>query len=167
MIRASFAIPRLCGLSVVTRCFASNLPDQNRKRSPSTLYFRYKRGDDYVEPDIPVKELLTRAPSELAEQVRLLSQELRESVWPKQLVFEATPIHGASMVQWKFDRQEILDAFIVTSDSVRRVGYSTCEFLLSERGTAIFKGNLDLRVPKDGQVFRAGYAAISSKLLMV
>ncbi|CDW54494.1 Probable complex I intermediate-associated protei n 30, mitochondrial [Trichuris trichiura] len=142
------------------------LQDKKLQRSSSTLFLRHRGDDDYVEPDIPIKEFLTSAPSLLAEQCRLLSQELRETIWPKQRVFDATPIHGASLVQWKFDRQEVLDAFIVRSDSGRRVGYSNCEFFLSDRGTAIFKGNLDLRVPKDGQVFRAGYAAITSKKLM-
>uniref|UniRef100_A0A5S6Q8V5 CIA30 domain-containing protein n=1 Tax=Trichuris muris TaxID=70415 RepID=A0A5S6Q8V5_TRIMR len=164
LVIATVCVRRITAHDRPTSRLASNA--KSPKRPSTTLFFPHKRGFDYVEPDIPLRELIRRAPGELAKQCRMLSQEIKENIWPSQRTLEATPVHGALMVQWKFDRQETLDAFIATSDSDRRVGFSSCDFSLSDRGTAIFKGNLDMRVPKDGEVFRAGYAAISSKPLM-
>lgn len=68
---------------------------------------------------------------------------------------------------WCFDKQNVLDNFIVTNDSDHNEGNSVSTFEIGKAGRGIFHGNLDCRVPKDGKIKRAGYCAIRSKRVRV
>lgn len=60
-----------------------------------------------------------------------------------------------------------MDNFVVTNDSDHNEGNSVSTFDIGNAGRAIFHGNLDCRVPKDGKIKRAGYCAIRSKRVRV
>ncbi|OUC47396.1 Complex I intermediate-associated protein 30 [Trichinella nativa] len=125
-----------------------------------------EKGYDFQEPDVPLKELIKQVPHELARQAKLISKEIKDWAWPEKTIIESTPLHNELYIQWKFDSQEVLDSFIVTSDSAQNVGFSQATWTMSDQGTAIFQGSLDTRVPKDGEIHRAGFTAIISKLIM-
>ncbi|KRZ25017.1 putative complex I intermediate-associated protein 30, mitochondrial [Trichinella pseudospiralis] len=135
-------------------------------RPSTTLWMPTERGYDFQEPDIPLKELFKQIPQELARQAKLISKEIKDWAWPEKTIIESTPLHNQLYIQWKFDSQEVLDSFTVTSDRAQNVGFSQATWTMSDQGTAVFQGSLDTRVPKDGEIHRAGFTAIISKLLM-
>lgn len=47
-------------------------------------------------------------------------------------------------------------------DSVWGEGFSTCSLELTDHKTALFSGNIDTRVIKDGKIERAGWASIKT-----
>ncbi|XP_033217870.1 complex I intermediate-associated protein 30, mitochondrial [Belonocnema kinseyi] len=70
---------------------------------------------------------------------------------------------GEVDVIWRFSEdKECLNNWIVSTDSDNNEGYSTAKLELSPHGSGIFSGNLDLRVPEDGEVHYAGYANLRS-----
>lgn len=74
---------------------------------------------------------------------------------------------GETDVLWCFDRPEVIDNFVTTSDGDHNEGYSHCKLDMSNSGRAHFHGFLDTRVPKDGRIKKAGYCALRSKRLRV
>ncbi|KAG7200164.1 hypothetical protein KM043_000599 [Ampulex compressa] len=65
-------------------------------------------------------------------------------------------------VVWRFDKEDSVNQFVVTSDSDYNQGYSTAKFENTSQGTAVFSGVLDTRKPKDGRVRYSGYCNITS-----
>lgn len=76
-------------------------------------------------------------------------------------------ISGETDVVWCFNDQSVIDKFVTTADSDHNEGYSSCKLEMSEAGRARFHGHLDLRVPKDGRIKKAGYCAIRSQRIRV
>ncbi|KRZ58026.1 putative complex I intermediate-associated protein 30, mitochondrial, partial [Trichinella nativa] len=146
--------------------FSSSPYKLHSGRPSSSLWMPTEKGYDFQEPDVPLKELIKQVPHELARQAKLISKEIKDWAWPEKTIIESTPLHNELYIQWKFDSQEVLDSFIVTSDSAQNVGFSQATWTMSDQGTAIFQGSLDTRVPKDGEIHRAGFTAIISKLIM-
>lgn len=69
---------------------------------------------------------------------------------------------GETDVAWRF-KNESLENWIVTADSDHNQGYSQCSLVKNNLGNAVFSGNINLRVPKDGQIVRAGYCSLKTK----
>ncbi|XP_012285454.1 complex I intermediate-associated protein 30, mitochondrial [Orussus abietinus] len=93
-------------------------------------------------------------------EMKVLSKEVREAL-------RADPVlayrHNEVDVEWRFDGDPSrLEDWIVTCDSEYAEGFSSCSLQLSPRGTGIFSGILDTRVPKDGKLSRAGYCNITT-----
>jgi len=80
-------------------------------------------------------------------------------------VFLSETKHDEVLIQWKFDNPEAFNQFNVAADSDSKQGYSRCELLMSKQKTAIFRGNIVNKPPKDGRTTYAGYAAMKSKRL--
>lgn len=68
---------------------------------------------------------------------------------------------------WCFNEASTLEKFVTTSDSDHNEGFSKCSLEMSEAGRARFHGYLDVRVPKDGRIKKAGYCAMRSKRIRV
>lgn len=56
---------------------------------------------------------------------------------------------------------------MTTSDSDHNEGFSKCTLEMSSAGRALFHGCLDVRVPKDGRIKKAGYCSMRSKRIRV
>jgi hypothetical protein len=74
---------------------------------------------------------------------------------------------GEIDVLWCFNEQAVIDKFVTTCDSDHNEGFSSCSLEMSKAGRALFHGNLDLRVPKDGRIKKAGYCAMRSQRIRV
>ncbi|GJQ66294.1 hypothetical protein Trydic_g4340 [Trypoxylus dichotomus] len=81
--------------------------------------------------------------------------------------FESDPVlvyrPGETDVQWKFGTEDSLRIWNVTSDKDNNEGHSTCSLTLNKYGNAVFSGELDTRVPKDGKTKRAGYCNMQTQ----
>ncbi|CAH0552003.1 unnamed protein product [Brassicogethes aeneus] len=108
--------------------------------------------DDRQYP--PFKDRMREGLKELKKEIVLWKQEVKDH-------FEGDPVlifrPGEVDVQWKFNKPECLDKWIVTTDSDNNEGYSTANLDLTQYGKGAFTGHLSMRVPKDGRVKRAGY----------
>ncbi|CAG5127123.1 unnamed protein product [Candidula unifasciata] len=69
--------------------------------------------------------------------------------------------HGNYQVVFRFDTQEIVSSWIVSTDKDNNQGQSTADFVLTQNRTGLFRGNLCTEVPKDGKTKYAGFANIT------
>lgn len=69
---------------------------------------------------------------------------------------------GDVIAAYRFNNEECLKKFDVITDNDHDRGFSKAELTLTDRGTALFKGILDTRVPKDGITMYSGLAAIQT-----
>lgn len=68
---------------------------------------------------------------------------------------------------WKFDNTDVIDSWTLTTDADHNEGQSSGEFLLGPSKTAVFKGKLDSKPPKDGKTKYAGYCNVKSARNMI
>lgn len=59
---------------------------------------------------------------------------------------------------FKFNSEEALGKWVVTSDKDNREGNSSAQLVLGRSGKALFRGTIDTTRPRDGATQRAGYA---------
>ncbi|XP_072929980.1 complex I intermediate-associated protein 30, mitochondrial [Epargyreus clarus] len=97
---------------------------------------------------------------ELKSELKLFGQEIKDLIEMDPLLI-ARP--GEVDLLWLFNEPAVLDKFIATSDSDHNEGYSFCNLSMSPAGRVNFHGHLDVRVPKDGRIKKAGYCAFRSK----
>lgn len=121
----------------------------------TTFWERDDKGGYRDESKLPqLKDRLREGLKELKHEVGLWSEELKER-------FENDPIltyrPGEVDVQWQFGTEDSLKKWLVTSDSDNNEGFSKSSLTLTKEGKGLFSGNLDMRIPKDGRVKRAGY----------
>ncbi|XP_061167852.1 complex I intermediate-associated protein 30, mitochondrial-like [Saccostrea echinata] len=102
-----------------------------------------------------VKWLKDNIPRSLRKIDRSIEETL--SCRNKLLVF-----HGEYDYFWKFDSEDKLNDWIVTTDSDNKQGFSRAYLALSRNKRALFYGNLCTEVPKDGEQTRAGYCQLRS-----
>ncbi|XP_012255267.2 complex I intermediate-associated protein 30, mitochondrial [Athalia rosae] len=96
----------------------------------------------------------------LGDELRLFKREVIER-------FENDPVllyrENEIDVVWRFDGDEkSLSNWIVTADSDNGEGYSNCRLELTKSGRGLFSGHLDTRLPKTGDIKRAGYCNIKT-----
>jgi NADH dehydrogenase [ubiquinone] 1 alpha subcomplex assembly factor 1 len=125
----------------------------------NTFWERDEKGGYNTKTEVSMKEKLRVGLQELKKEIALWKQELKED-------FEMDPIlvcrPGETDVVWKFDSEESLKQWVVTSDSDHGEGFSTCSLVLTNNGKGLFSGELSTRVPKDGRIKRAGYCNIKT-----
>ncbi|KAK2581722.1 hypothetical protein KPH14_002206 [Odynerus spinipes] len=96
---------------------------------------------------------------QLKEEFKLYMKETKDRITPTNQKSFAE--HNEIKVIWRFDGSpNCLDPWLTVCDSDYNEGYSTCKLDFTPEGKAIFSGNLDYRVPKDGKIQHAGYAAL-------
>lgn len=76
-------------------------------------------------------------------------------------------LSGETDLLWCFNEPSVLEKFVTTSDSDHNEGFSKCTLEMSSAGRALFHGYLDVRVPKDGRIKKAGYCSMRSKRIRV
>lgn len=121
---------------------------------------RDRKGGYSTTEKVSILDHLKTGFKELKHEFGLLKQEIKELVETDPLLV-ARP--GEIDLIWCFSDQSVLDKFVTTSDSDHNEGYSQCSLTMSSAGRALFHGHLDLRVPKDGRIKKAGYCAMRSK----
>lgn len=70
--------------------------------------------------------------------------------------------HGDYEIVWKFDDKSAVESWVVTADKDHNEGKSSAEFVLGANQHAVFRGQLDTTIPKDGIIKNAGYCNILS-----
>ncbi|EEB18424.1 conserved hypothetical protein [Pediculus humanus corporis] len=97
------------------------------------------------------------------EEIKVLKEEMIDSFILNRRNAES-PIERDGVIDmlFKFECEEDLDYFTVTTDSSNNRGYSSASLKITEEGTALFSGNISTEVPKDGNVKYTGYANIMS-----
>lgn len=104
--------------------------------------------------------LIRNGLKELRNEIELWKNEVKEK-------FEMDPTvinrPGETDVVWRLNSKEALSKFVTTCDSDHSEGFSTCSLDLTPHGKAIFSGELNTRVPKDGRVQRSGYCNMRSQ----
>jgi hypothetical protein len=91
--------------------------------------------------------------------LRKIDNSIRDSI---SCINKIPVAHGEYDYFWKFDSEEKLNDWIVTSDSDNKQGFSRAFLALSRNKRALFYGNLCTDVPKDGEQTRAGYCQLRS-----
>ncbi|XP_059053324.1 complex I intermediate-associated protein 30, mitochondrial [Achroia grisella] len=132
------------------------------QNTPKRLLFweNERKGGYNTAEKVSILDHLKNGFKELNYELILFKQELKELVETDPLLV-ARP--GETDLIWCFNDQNVLDKFVTTSDSDHNEGYSQCSLNMSSAGRALFHGHLDLRVPKDGRIKKAGYCAMRSK----
>lgn len=105
-------------------------------------------------PVPPLKERMRVGLKELKKEIALWSEEVKEK-----LEFDPILIYRPDEVdvEWRFEQDNSLNKWLVTSDSDNNEGFSKANLELSSQRTGLFHGELSMRMPKDGRVKRSGY----------
>lgn len=91
--------------------------------------------------------------------------KLKEEVVCKVRCDSLAPLqHGDYEIVWKFDSKPAVDNWVVTADQDHNEGHSNAEFVLGANCRGVFRGHLDVDVPKDGVIKNAGYCNIRSPI---
>lgn len=127
--------------------------------APQHLFWEKDRKGGYgKEIKKSRKELIRDGLKELRHELSKWQEEVNEK-------FEMDPVWvrpGDMDKVWVFDSQEVLDKWVVTSDSDHGEGRSTGSLTLSPTGHGLFSGEICTEPPKDGRVKRAGYCNMTS-----
>lgn len=124
-----------------------------------TMWEKDDRGGYPMKPLPPFKERMRIGLAELKKEIKVWGQELKET-WEGDPILIWRP--GETDIAWRFKAEDSLDKWLITCDSDHNEGYSHCSLTRNTYGNAVFSGNINLRVPKDGKVTRAGYCSIQS-----
>lgn len=93
----------------------------------------------------------------LKEECNLFMKEVKHALDDPEVFIQPNEIE----LMWRFNGDpKCLDPWLIVCDKDYNEGYSTCKLELTSEGKAIFSGNLDYRVPKDGKIHNAGYCAL-------
>lgn len=118
-----------------------------------------KSGYKTKDPNISRIDNIRHGLKELKHEIALWKDE-----WKERLEMDPTIIYrpGEIDVAWKLDSQDALNQWVLTCDSDHSEGYSNCSLNLNSGRNAIFAGELNTKIPKDGRVQRAGYCNMRS-----
>ncbi|KAH7730304.1 Protein NUAF-1 [Aphelenchoides avenae] len=141
-----------------------------REPVPWTSALPNPKGVENYDPQFKLGELVDDAPAVFKEHTGKLVQEVKENFGlfrekPKDdaYVFLNGAQHGEVKVEYTFKDEKSLDIWYTGCDADWNEGYSNMELIRTERGTALFRGNISSRLPKDGKIQRAGWAAIKTQ----
>ncbi len=133
---------------------------------PWTAFMPTPKAHDMWPPDydFPMwerfKHLAHWWPTEIKKYLKEMQWELMESEPLQPLGY--CQKHAETTIEHKFDKPETFEKFSVSADQDWDMGYSSAELVPSRQKTAIFRGNLDITVPKDGIVNKAGWVNVKS-----
>lgn len=130
---------------------------------PLNFSFPNKKGVYGYDPEMDVKEMLEVGPAILKKNFKMFGKEIVESfsIQKKEAIENQGFLkHGEARKEFTFDTPEALSIWKTGCDSDWSEGYSTCEFVQTDRRTAVFRGKICTQPIKDGRVQRAGWATI-------
>lgn len=108
---------------------------------------------------IPKKKLILDGLKMLKDEIKLWNEEVKEKLRMDPIMVYRP---GEVDIAFKFNEENDLDKWVVTSDSDHNQGYSTATLDKSSAGYGYFNGYVQSIVPKDGRVKRAGYCNMKS-----
>lgn len=128
-----------------------------------TCFYNPDRKEGYGKEDpfdrLPLREKVKVTVQGFKEEFHMLKNEVVETAQCDPKMYYP----GDSEVFWRFDSQENVDKWIVTTDKDNGEGFSTAEFVLGSGNTAVFSGVLDPSPPKGTKVRKTGYCNIRSE----
>ncbi|XP_054707410.1 complex I intermediate-associated protein 30, mitochondrial-like [Uloborus diversus] len=92
------------------------------------------------------------------EECKLFLKEIDETFHQDRKLYQ----DGDSDVFFRFDSEDCLKKWRVSSDKSNREGNSTCSLEINDKGKGVFYGNIDTTPPKDGKNRFAGYCAMKT-----
>jgi len=119
----------------------------------------YTKEED--EPDIPLLKRINGF-RDVFHHFKMYGQEYWENV-QKANYRRMPPEHEDILMEFDFKQPGVFERFLVTSDSVHKMGHSVAFLDKTKNGTALFHGNLDTTPVKDGKVDRSGFAALGTR----
>ncbi|KFM62941.1 putative complex I intermediate-associated protein 30, mitochondrial, partial [Stegodyphus mimosarum] len=125
----------------------------------NSFFEKDNRGAGYeVYPDATLREHIRDGRKIFVEECKLWLKEVKEK-------FEQDPklyYHGDTDVFFRFDSEECLKKWRVSSDKAYNEGYSECKLIVNDNGKGVFYGTIDTSPPKDGKNRYTGFCAIKS-----
>lgn len=134
-----------------------------RDVQPNNLSYpnKYMRPD--FDPEAELKDIVTEMPTFFWNNAMELAKEMKGSFGiykPKILEDLGSLRHGQFRKDISFKTSESFKFWRCGADSDSNEGFSKCEFIATDRKTALFRGTLSTELIKDGRTERAGWAAI-------
>lgn len=118
-----------------------------------------KAGYNRNTPRVSRKQLILEGLRDLKQEIITWKEEVHEKLRSDPvLVFR----RGETDVLWDFNDPAVLDKWVASSDSDHNEGQSVCTLAPSESGRALFSGNVQTLLPKDGKIKRAGFCNMKS-----
>lgn len=137
----------------------------HKTQSLKGLFYEKDPKDGYnseARKKIPKTQQIREGLKELRQEIELWSNEMKEK-------FETDPFilyrPGETDIVFNFQNEAALSKWVVTSDKDHNEGYSSGSLTLNKHGKAVFSGELNTKIPKDGRVQRAGYCNMKSMRL--
>lgn len=127
----------------------------------SEFWEREKKGGYRTEVPLPSKkQLILDGLKELKQEISLWKEEMKEKLESDPLlVFRP----GETDVVFKFQNEQDLDKWVVTTDSDHNEGKSSAKLEISDASAGLFHGYVNADVVKDGKIKRTGYANVRTK----
>ncbi|CAJ0949955.1 unnamed protein product, partial [Mesorhabditis belari] len=140
--------------------------DSQTRDVPINLNFPNPRGRDDWDPETTLKEFVDEAPGVLKTHTKMLAGEIKDTILsadvehPEIMEDIGHVRHNEARVEYRFNNEEALKLWRTGCDSDYSEGFSKVNWQLSDHETAIFSGNINTSLLKDGKVERAGWASI-------
>ncbi|KAM3717186.1 putative complex I intermediate-associated protein 30 [Dirofilaria immitis] len=130
---------------------------------PNNLNYpnKYMRPD--FDPQRELKDVVKEMPGFLWDNTKGIIKEMKGHFGiykPSMLEDLGNLQHGQFRKDISFKTLESFKFWRCGADSDSNEGFSKCEFIPTDRKTAIFRGRLSTELVKDGRIERAGWAAI-------
>jgi len=127
-----------------------------------TTYLPHMKGWEYEDLDIPLRKRLVDGYKTTFEESKKFINECKEYlIVDKEKEFCGVDDNELKQ-EYLFSTKEIVEEWSLQSDSSHNIGFSTGTFSLTPNKTALFRGVIDNRLPKDGRTARAGWVGLMS-----
>lgn len=130
---------------------------------PNNLSYPNKHMRPGFDPQAGLSDILTEMPGFLKNNIIEAAKGFRNrfSIFKPNILEDMGNLrHGQFRKDITFKSPESFKCWRSGADSDSNEGFSKCEFIQTDRKTAIFRGTLNTELIKDGRIQRAGWAAI-------
>ncbi|VDN06050.1 unnamed protein product [Thelazia callipaeda] len=142
----------------VPSMFRTSVPPQ-----PINLNYPNRFMKPNFDPEVDLKNIVMEMPHFIWDNAVEVSKDVKSHFGifkPSILEDFGNLRHGQFRKDILFKTPESFKCWRTGADSDSNEGFSKCEFIPTDRKTALFRGNLSTELLKDGKVERAGWAAI-------
>uniref|UniRef100_A0A336N067 CSON010484 protein n=1 Tax=Culicoides sonorensis TaxID=179676 RepID=A0A336N067_CULSO len=115
--------------------------------------------DQRTADKVPKKTHILNGLRELKNEIKMWQEEMKDHLKMDPVLIYRP---GEVDVAFRFNNNDALDKWVVSTDSDHNQGFSTAALEKSPAGYGLFHGNVRSEVPKDGRVKRAGYCNMKS-----
>lgn len=118
-----------------------------------------KSGYQTLEKEKSIKERISLFFKNYPKEAKKYVGEVKDLLFKDRVLLQ---LHGYYEILWKFNGEESLKDWVLTTDHDNLEGRSKAFFTVSQTNRALFHGHLCTEIPKDGLLTRAGYCNIRS-----